>query len=146
EATRAGNAVDAGALSRAIGGVAVVETVASKGAGIEALATAAAKATGAPPRSALPRPKAAGPGAEGDEIGARHRWAADVMRSLELRLPVTPRPKSDRIDRILLHPVFGSIIFLLVMGCMFQAVFSWAQPLMDGIDGFVAWLQQAVKD
>lgn len=40
---------------------------------------------------------------------------------------------SDRIDRVVLHPIAGPLILLLCLFLVFQAVFSWAQPLMDGI-------------
>ncbi|MGF1571839.1 MAG: ferrous iron transport protein B [Sumerlaeia bacterium] len=43
---------------------------------------------------------------------------------------------SDRIDRVLLHPVFGTGIFLLLMIIVFQAIFTWSAPSMDLIEGF----------
>lgn len=53
---------------------------------------------------------------------------------------------SDRIDRVTNHPVIGSLLFLLVMAMVFQAVFSWAAPLMDLIDGWAASLGELVRD
>ncbi len=51
---------------------------------------------------------------------------------------------SDRIDRVLLHPVLGVAILGVVLFLIFQAVFSWAQPVMNAIDAGVsqvgAWL------
>jgi ferrous iron transport protein B len=51
---------------------------------------------------------------------------------------------SDRIDRVLLHPVLGVAILAVVLFLIFQAVFSWAQPVMNAIDAGVsqvgAWL------
>lgn len=46
----------------------------------------------------------------------------------------------EKLDRIVLHPIFGPIILIGLLFIMFQAVFSWAQPLMDGIQGFTTWL------
>jgi ferrous iron transport protein B len=46
-------------------------------------------------------------------------------------------PVRDRIDRVLTHRVFGPVIFLLLMGAVFQSVFAWAQPAMDLIDTLV---------
>ena len=37
---------------------------------------------------------------------------------------------SDRIDRILTHRLWGTLVFALVMLVVFQAVFVWARPLM----------------
>jgi ferrous iron transport protein B len=45
----------------------------------------------------------------------------------------------DAIDRWALHPVFGLAILAVLMFFIFQAVFSWAQPVMDAItDGITA--------
>ncbi|MBC7983886.1 MAG: ferrous iron transporter B [Candidatus Obscuribacterales bacterium] len=41
---------------------------------------------------------------------------------------------TDRIDRIVLHPIAGPLILLATLFLVFQAVFAWAQPLMDGIE------------
>ena len=49
------------------------------------------------------------------------------------------RSRTDRIDRVLLHRVFGFAVFLAVMGVMFMALFAWAAPVMYAIDhGFKA--------
>jgi ferrous iron transport protein B len=40
---------------------------------------------------------------------------------------------TDRIDRIVLNPVFGIVILLTTLFLIFQAVFAWAKPLMSGI-------------
>jgi ferrous iron transport protein B len=45
---------------------------------------------------------------------------------------------TDRIDRIVLNPVFGIVILLTMLFLIFQAVFAWATPLMDGIKIAVA--------
>ncbi len=45
---------------------------------------------------------------------------------------------SDRIDRILLHPILGVAILALVLFLVFQAVFAWAKPIMDAIDSGVS--------
>lgn len=42
--------------------------------------------------------------------------------------------RTDRIDSVLLHPVWGGIIFVSVMLFVFQSIFTWAAPAMDGID------------
>jgi ferrous iron transport protein B len=44
------------------------------------------------------------------------------------------RSPTDRIDRIILHPVGGLIILAALMLCMFQSIFTWAEPLMRMID------------
>ena len=55
--------------------------------------------------------------------------------------PLHRLPKlSESIDRIACHPVAGGVIFVLLMGLLFQAVFAWAGPLMDGIESLVGSL------
>ena len=54
------------------------------------------------------------------------------------------RSLSERIDQIVSHPIIGSLLFVLVMGTVFQAVFSWATPLMDLIDGAAGWATEQV--
>src|SRR5882757_2296250 len=49
---------------------------------------------------------------------------------------------SDRIDRVVLHPVLGPILLLTCLFFVFQAVFSWARPMMDGIDSGVSAIGQ----
>jgi len=60
----------------------------------------------------------------------------DQVRKILAAAVVMPTATSsidDTIDRWVLHPVFGLAILALVMFFIFQAVFSWAEPLMDGI-------------
>ncbi len=44
------------------------------------------------------------------------------------------RGRSEKIDRVLLHPVLGPLILILIMGFIFQSIFSWAEPVMNLID------------
>ncbi len=79
------------------------------------------------------------------EATARYALINALIARIEKRQP--PRVTvSDRIDRVTNHPVIGSLLFLLVMAMVFQAVFSWAAPLMDLIDGWAASLGELVRD
>ncbi len=55
---------------------------------------------------------------------------------------VPKRQASERIDRVLLHPVWGFAIFLLVMLVLFQSLFSWANPAIAVVENATGWLQQ----
>ncbi len=44
----------------------------------------------------------------------------------------------ERIDRVLTHRVLGPTLFVLLMGVVFQSIFTWAAPAMDAIDSIVA--------
>ncbi len=46
---------------------------------------------------------------------------------------------TERIDRWLLHPVWGSLLFVLSMFVLFQAVFAWADPMIALVESWVTW-------
>ena len=62
-----------------------------------------------------------------------HRDAEQIMRA-HVKPPLRPDTWTGRLDAVLLHPVAGTAILMLILFLMFQAVFSWATPLMDMID------------
>ncbi len=45
-----------------------------------------------------------------------------------------------RLDALTLHPVWGSVLLFVVLALMFQSVYTWAQPLMELIEGGFEWL------
>jgi ferrous iron transport protein B len=55
---------------------------------------------------------------------------------------------SDRVDAVVLHPVFGPLILAVILFLVFQAVFAWAQAPMDeiklGVAAFGNWLGAAL--
>jgi ferrous iron transport protein B len=56
---------------------------------------------------------------------------ADRIIATTVSLPERPDTWTARIDAVVLHPVGGLLILLLLLFVMFQAVFAWAQPLME---------------
>ncbi len=50
-----------------------------------------------------------------------------------LQSPDRKRSLTDRVDRILVHKVWGLLIFALIMGALFLSIFWLAAPIMDGI-------------
>lgn len=64
----------------------------------------------------------------------RFAWIdAAVSAAVEEGAPSGPSP-SERIDRVLLHPLAGPLIFLGVMWCVFQLTTTVAAPLQDALD------------
>ena len=57
---------------------------------------------------------------------------------------VTPHLASDRMDRVLLHPVIGPLLMALILFLMFQAVFAWAVVPMDWIKSATGTLGKVV--
>ncbi len=78
------------------------------------------------------------------ESELRYAWIADVVGAAVTRTPRSGTRVSDRIDRMALHRIGGPLLFILLMTVVFQAVFSWAAPLMDGIEAAIAAAGHAV--
>lgn len=79
------------------------------------------------------------------ETTARYAWIRQVLDGVvQQRLERKPTV-SDRVDRVLTHPVWGAIVFVLIAVMMFQAVFVWAEPLMSAIAGGVQLLGEAIE-
>ncbi|WP_426530111.1 ferrous iron transporter B [Bradyrhizobium sp. McL0615] len=58
--------------------------------------------------------------------------------------PAKPDNLTNRIDSVVLQPASGLLILLTILFIMFQAVFSWAQPLMELLSSSFASLGQLV--
>jgi ferrous iron transport protein B len=79
------------------------------------------------------------------ETGARYNWIRRVLEDVVEHPPAYKTTVSDRIDRVLTHRLWGTIVFVLVMLVVFQSVFVWARPLMNAIDSAVAWLGSVIE-
>jgi ferrous iron transport protein B len=49
--------------------------------------------------------------------------------------PPDTASSTERIDRVLLHPIWGLAIFTATMALVFQLVFTWADPLIGWVEG-----------
>ncbi len=134
-----GLAIDVDALSKELG-LPVVSTVGTRGGGDVDL------------RLLLDKPELWKRSADTPETIAdapAHATEADheTVRGILQRLGLDgliPHTVSDRIDRVVLHPVVGPIMLAIVLFLIFQAVFSWATPAMDGIKSASEWVGGAV--
>lgn len=64
------------------------------------------------------------------ELRATQREADRIISDC-VSLPASPDTWTARIDAVVLHPVGGLVVLALILFVMFQAVFAWAQPLME---------------
>ncbi len=84
-----------------------------------------------------------------DAFAARRRLVRSVVQDAGF---ASPRPSrlTERLDSVFLHKVWGPTIFLAVVLLVFQSIFTWAVPLMDGIDWMVGtsgdWIAAALPD
>ncbi|PPV06184.1 ferrous iron transport protein B [Xanthomonas bromi] len=127
-AQRRGIVIDLPALEQALG-VPVVETVAVRRGGakvlVERLDTQAA---------GLAAPTASPPA-----DGNYHALVRQIL-STAVTMPTRTSRVDDALDRWLLHPIWGLVTLAVVMFLIFQAVYAWAAPIMDLIDGSTAAL------
>lgn len=127
-------------------GMPVVSTVGIKSAGAEPLL--ALFDDPALWRSISPATPAQTPAASADVVDSHSNEADHVaVRRILQRLgldDVVPHTPSDRIDRVVLHPVIGVALLALTLFLVFQAVFAWAEAPMDLIKMATAALSEAV--
>ena len=128
-ARRRGIAIDVPELQQRLG-VPVVETIAVRRGGAKALIE---RVDGEVPVAAPAQP---------DDPAGRDDLHAQVraLMAATVTMPRVTDALDDAIDRWALHPVFGLGILAVLMFLIFQAVFSWAQPLMDAIEAGVTAL------
>jgi ferrous iron transport protein B len=140
-ARRRGIHVDRDALARELG-VPVVETVGVKPSGVAEL---------------MGRLDAVWPVAAAQAVAAAGH--ADVVRDhAEVRRILAAvggearagETMSDRVDRIVLHPVLGLLLLAVTLFLVFQAVFAWATVPMDaitaGVDALAGYLRTVLPD
>jgi ferrous iron transport protein B len=137
-AQRQGIEIDLEALSKALG-CPVTTTVATRKRGVDQLLSLVDQAA--------ERGEVHGPAIwhapDAGEIRAAHARAAHIHRQA-VRPPKRPDTWTGKIDSVLLHPVAGVVILFAILFLMFQAVFSWATPIMDLIKAGFDWLAMEV--
>src|SRR5215472_4699667 len=79
------------------------------------------------------------------ELRATQREADRIIADC-VSLPARPDTWTARIDSVVLHPVGGLAILLVILFVMFQAVFAWAQPLMQLLSSAFDALGELVHD
>ena len=125
-----GGRIDVEKLSAELG-IPVVPIVAIRKGGVGELLAAIDRL---PLEAADPRPHGwREPSAE--EIRATHATAARILKDCAFH--PGDEKLTRKLDAVLLHPVWGVVVLLAVLFLMFQAVFTWAQPAMDGIEALI---------
>jgi len=134
-AARRGIHIDRDKLQNALG-IPIVETVAIRRDGAAQLLS---RLDGGVPAVAP------GPAPDAD----LHQEVNRLLREA-VSMPRRTAAVDDAIDRWVLHPVLGLVTLAAVMFLMFQAVFSWAEPLMELIESSVgalgAWVGEALPE
>lgn len=134
ELTARGGGISLDGLSTALG-IPVLPVVANRGVGIDTL-RAQLVAFGQWRRPPVLPP------VDNDAIDA---WGRSVLEAADYRAP-QPDRRTGRIDAVVLHPLWGTIIFFAVMFCFFQVVFTVAAPLQDQVGDWLNWLGNLVSN
>src|ERR1700738_286095 len=139
-AKRRGVSVDIDGLAKAFG-VPVVTSIAVRKGGIEELLRLTDEFAVRPPQLG-----------ENDwkplsiaELEATQREPDRIIRDT-VTMPAKPDSLTTRVDAVVLHPVGGLVILGLILFVMFQAVFSWAPPVLELLSSAFAALGQIVHD
>jgi len=134
ELTARGGGIDVDAFATALG-IPVVAVVANRGMGIDSLRAQLASF------SRWQRPPILPPGHD-DAIDA---WGESVLYAAGYGAP-RPDRRTRRIDAIVLHPLWGTVIFFVAMFCFFQVVFTVAAPLQERVSQGLGWLGALVSN
>jgi ferrous iron transport protein B len=132
EMTARGGKIDVEALSTALG-IPVTTVVAHRGSGIDVL------------RSQLgtfdrwQRPPILPPSGH----DAADAWGQSVLDAADYVAPHCDR-RTSRIDGMLLHPLWGTIVFFAVMFAFFQIIFEAAEPAQERVRQGLAWMGDLV--
>ena len=144
-----GLTIDTDLLARRLG-CPVVRVVAPKGLGLDDLRRriAAAPATPPPPPADLAPHLAVidtGRPAAAREAIARYALIDQTLAGVVQRTTPAARPLAERIDALLTHRFWGTLVFAAVMLLLFTSIFRFAAPLMDLLSGGIDALAAGVE-
>ena len=128
ELTRRQGGIDVVALRRALG-VPVVSVIAGRPRDLATLQELLA----GPQR--WPTPVVLPPTSPAEVSG----WISSVLTSSGYQVPEVDA-RTARVDAVLLHPVWGTLIFFVTMFAFFQVIFTVAAPLQGGVETFFGYL------
>ncbi|MBW2312547.1 MAG: ferrous iron transporter B [Deltaproteobacteria bacterium] len=128
-----GGRIDVPRLEDALG-IPVLSVVGHRGLGLDAV-RARIGSPEAWPSPAVPPPQGA---------AERAGWADSIYSHIVEQRAGRHRA-TEAVDRVVLHPVWGSLLFAAVMVTFFQAIFAWAAPAMEAIDGAVGAFGETLR-
>lgn len=73
------------------------------------------------------------------------RFTPVIRQAMRLEKGGAGLRMTDRIDRWIMHPVLGAVIFFVLMLFVFQAIFSWAAVPMDFIERMMGTLTDGIR-
>ena len=132
ELTRRAGRLDVAALGQALG-IPAVRVVGNRSIGIPELRERLTELSSWQ-RPPLPAPT------EPTEVAS---WADSILEAADYQAPQQDRI-TTAVDKVLLNPVLGSLVFFAIMYIFFQAIFTWAAPFQDAVEGGFGYLGELV--
>ena len=80
------------------------------------------------------------------EARARYGWIREATAGCVRRPEQRVVTWTDRIDRVLTHKLWGTLVFLTLMFVVFQSIFTWARPLMKFLSAGKDLLADRLRD
>jgi ferrous iron transport protein B len=80
----------------------------------------------------------------GAPIEWRYARIAEIQQAVTAELAPPGETFSDKLDRVLTHKIWGTLIFIGIMTLMFQSIFTFAHLPMDALQAMVDWLGGAI--
>lgn len=81
----------------------------------------------------------------GAPIEWRYAKVAEIQHSVTTQITPPGESLSDRLDRVLTHKIWGTVIFVVVMALMFQSIFVFAEHPMTWLENGVTWVGNLVS-
>jgi ferrous iron transport protein B len=136
---RRGGSVDAEALALELGAPVVLAS-AVHGSGVDAVRSFLSKTIPQPKRIELPVL---------NNLPSCRKWSGQMAEQARYHQPLPPE-WTYRLDRIVLHPVWGPLSFLFVVLAVFQSIFTFAKPVQDlvqmGIQISGKWIESSLAE
>ena len=84
-----------------------------------------------------------------ERFSERKKTVKEVVSDADF-IPPEPSAVSGYLDSLVLHKIWGPMIFFAVVVFVFQSIFTWAVPLMEGIEFLIEtsgiWISEALPD
>jgi ferrous iron transport protein B len=80
-----------------------------------------------------------------DIAGARYEWIARMIRAAVIEPKVTRLGMTTRLDRVLTHPVYGTIFLIGILGGVFWLTYAVGTPIQTWLSQLVSLLAQSLR-
>lgn len=87
----------------------------------------------------LPSRRECLPASPKERLKARYETIDNILKLAQIR-PIAPSRWTHRLDRVVLHPFWGTVLLYGILALIFQAIFTWAALPMDFLEGVISKL------